>query len=71
MAMGSPLSAVMACLFMETLESGPIKEIIGRHTSWFRYVDDTLVILPRRTDVNLLLTRLNNIQSIVCNYIHI
>lgn len=63
MAMGSPLSAVMASLFMEVLESGPIREVIGRHVTWLRYVDDTLVILPRRTDTTRLLERLNSIHD--------
>ena len=61
--MGNPLSAVMASLFMEVLEEGPIKETIGNHVTWLRYVDDILVILPRRTDINTLLNRLNTIHN--------
>ncbi|XP_069990569.1 rhodopsin-like [Penaeus vannamei] len=49
--MGSPLSAVLACLFMETLESDHCKDIIGRHSTWLRYVDDVLVIVPRRNGI--------------------
>lgn len=46
LAMGSPLSAVLACLFLETLESDHYKDIIDRHSTWLRYVDDVLVIVP-------------------------
>ncbi|XP_069978475.1 uncharacterized protein [Penaeus vannamei] len=49
LAMGSPLSAVLACLFMETLERDRYKDKIGRHSTWLRYVDDVLVIVPRRS----------------------
>ena len=62
MAMGSPLSAVMASLFMETLEVGPIREIIGNHVTWLRYVDDTLVVLPRRANIQHILDGLNSIH---------
>ncbi|XP_069989501.1 uncharacterized protein [Penaeus vannamei] len=47
LAMGSPLSAVLACLFMETLERDHYRDIIGRHSTWLRYVDDVLVTVPR------------------------
>ena len=65
MAMGSPLSAVLACLFMESLESGPIRRVIGNHTPWFRYVDDTIVFINKRRNLNKLIEELNNIHPTI------
>jgi hypothetical protein len=63
LAMGSPLSAVLACLFMETLERDHYRDIIGRHSTWLRYVDDVLVIVPRRSCLHHTLTRLNSVHE--------
>ncbi|XP_076059674.1 uncharacterized protein LOC143036311 [Oratosquilla oratoria] len=52
LAMGSPLSAVMASLYMETLEVDKFIRIIGRGSKWFRYVDDILVIIPEESNIN-------------------
>ena len=60
LAMGSPLSPVLACLTMETLETTHYTNIIGRHNTWLRYVDDILVIVPRRTNLQDVLNRLNS-----------
>ena len=38
--MGSPLSPVMACLFMKVLETEKFLNIIGRNSTWVRYIDD-------------------------------
>ncbi|XP_069991692.1 uncharacterized protein [Penaeus vannamei] len=59
--MGSPLSAVLACLFMEMPERDHYSyDIIGRHSTWLRYVD-VLVIVPRRSCLNDMLTQLNSV----------
>ncbi|XP_047497117.1 uncharacterized protein LOC125044469 [Penaeus chinensis] len=63
LAMAFPLSAVMACLFMETLERDNYKDIIGRYSTWLRYVDDVLVIVPRRSCLHHILKRLNFVQE--------
>ena len=63
LAMGSPLSAVMASLFMETLETDEYVRIIGRDAKWYRYVDDVLVIVPQNTDVDNKLRRLNEVNK--------
>ena len=62
LAMGSPLSPILACLFMESLESSHFTNIIGHHNTWLRYVDDILVIVPRRTDLHDTLNRLNTVN---------
>ena len=65
MAMGSPLSAVLACMFMEVLESGPIEGILPPGTTWLRYVDDTWVAVPEGTNDSELLAALNAIHPTV------
>ena len=51
LAMGSPLSPVAACLFMEVLEESHFLKIIGNHSIWLRYVEDVLVVVPKVTDL--------------------
>ena len=62
-AMGSPVSAVVATLYMEffeelTLESAP------RHRFWKQYVDDTCCIMQRDA-VEPLLRHLNEVPSTI------
>ena len=52
LAMGSPLSAVMASLFVEKLEAEHYTQVIGLEAAWYRYVDDVLVILPQQADLD-------------------
>ena len=37
-------------------------EVVGPRVVWLRYVDDILVVVPRRTDLPALLTRLNAVH---------
>jgi len=62
LAMGSPLSAVLAQLFMETLEADHYRNIVGRNVVWLRYVDDILAVVPTRTNLPDLLHRLNAVH---------
>lgn len=50
-AMGSPLSAGLVQLFMETLEADHYRNIEGNNVAWLRYVDDTLTLLLTRTNL--------------------
>ena len=63
LAMGSPLSAVMASLYMESLEKDFFARIMGRGSHWYRYVDDVLVIMPSNANVNNKLRRLNMVNE--------
>jgi retron-type reverse transcriptase len=45
-AMGSPLSPVIANFFMEDFEKNAIEQATHKPVCWFRYVDDTFVICP-------------------------
>ncbi|XP_076031954.1 uncharacterized protein LOC143019858 [Oratosquilla oratoria] len=46
LAMGSPVSAILANLYMEMLETDKYMNIMGRGSTWLRYVDDIIAILP-------------------------
>lgn len=65
LAMGSPLSAVLAQLFMETLEQDHYKNIVGTASTWLRYVDDVLTILPSGTNAITLCNRLNTVHNTI------
>ena len=62
LAMGSPLSPVAACLFMETLEEEHFKEIMGTKTTWMRYVDDILLVIPENMNLESKLQELNAVH---------
>lgn len=60
--MGSPLSAVMASLFMETLESDRYKDISGRRSAWLCYTDNILLITPGRVDLDDILRKVSGVH---------
>jgi hypothetical protein len=45
-AMGSPLSLVIANFFMEDFENKATEQVTHKPVCWFRYVDDPFVIWP-------------------------
>ena len=63
LAMGSPLSPVAACLYMEMLEKEHFIPIMGPGTIWYRYVDDVLVVVPQETDLERNLEQLNAVEE--------
>lgn len=63
LAMGSPLSPVAACLYMEALEDSDFFKIMGSDSLWLRYVDDVLVIVPKTTDLEQKLRQLNEVNE--------
>ena len=60
--MGSPLSGVLACIYLEFLESGPFKYIIPNTARYFRYIDDILLIYPQDLDLHSITDKLNNVE---------
>ncbi|XP_076067678.1 uncharacterized protein LOC143040468 [Oratosquilla oratoria] len=58
--MGSPLSAVAACPFLETLEQEEYMNIIPNDSMWYRYVDDCLIVLHKDTNICDFISRLNH-----------
>ena len=57
--MGSPLSGVLANLFMETLEADHYLGIVGAHALWIRYADDVTLLVAVRVVTDDLAARLN------------
>ncbi len=49
--MGSPLSGVLACLYLEFLESQPFRDIFPNDIQYFRYIDDILIIYSKEHNV--------------------
>ena len=53
-AMGSPISAVVANLYMEFFDELALETALTRHRLWKRYVDDTFCILRKGSTEKLL-----------------
>ena len=63
-AMGSPLSPVIANFFMEEFESRAIEQASFKPKCWYRYVDDIFVIWPHGHDkLQGFLDHLNRLQE--------
>ena len=60
--MGSPLSGVLACIYLEFLEFGSFKYIIPNTVHYFRYIDHILLIYPQDLDLHSITDRLNNVE---------
>jgi len=59
--MGSPISSVIANIFMEHFEKEVLKKTFKKPEVWFRYVDDIFVIWRYgRTELHKFLIFLNN-----------
>ncbi|XP_076047208.1 uncharacterized protein LOC143028723 [Oratosquilla oratoria] len=63
--MGSPISAVAARLFIETLEKEEYMNIIPNDSKWYRYMDDCLLVLHKDTNISDILSRLNQVHPII------
>ena len=61
-AMGSPISPIVANLFMEDLETKALATSPAPPTLWKRYVDDTFIII-HRAEKNNFLQHLNSIDD--------
>ena len=60
--MGNPVSGVLACLFVEFLESGPFKYRLPSNPIYFRYIDDIFIFLPQNIKFEEITEKLNNIE---------
>ena len=60
--MGSPLSGVLASLYLEFLESQPFKHILSNHIQYFRYIGHILIIYPKEHNIPQILQKLNQIE---------
>ena len=63
LAMGSPLSPVAACLYLEKLEEEHYLGIMGPDTMWMRYIDDVLIVIPKDIDIEQKVQRLNTVDA--------
>ena len=59
--MGSPLSGVLACLYLELLESQPFKHILPDDIQYFRYIDDLLIIYNKEHNIPQIVQKLNQV----------
>jgi len=60
-AMGSPLSPVIANFFMEDFEEGVLNQATHKPTCWYRYVDDIFAIWPSgKASLSTFLVHLNS-----------
>ena len=62
-AMGSPLSPVAVCLYLEMLEERHFLNIMGQETVWLRYVDDVIIVCPEEMKLEEKLQSLNNVDA--------
>ena len=63
--MGSPLSCILACLFLEFLESKPFKSILIKNIYFFRYIDNILIIYPNKYNIETITNKLNVIEPTI------
>ena len=61
-AMGSPVSVIIANLVMENVEEGAMSTFLNPPKLWKRYVDDTFVII-KKTEVDEFHNHINNIEA--------
>ena len=62
--MGSPLSPLVANIFMEAFETEALENATMKPTHWFRFVDDTFVIWPNgQEELDKFLTYLNSLHE--------
>jgi hypothetical protein len=63
-AMGSPLSTVVADFFIEEFERRANERALHKPAYWFRYIDDTFVIWPHGQDkLAVFLDHLNGLHE--------
>jgi hypothetical protein len=62
--MGSPLSPVIACLYLESLERDKILPKIN-DCLWLRYVDDVLIMADSVDFINQIFQYINNIEETI------
>ena len=63
--MGNPLCRVLACLFLEFLESAPFKYRLLSNTTYFRYIDDIHIILPQNIKIEEITEKLNHVEPTI------
>ena len=62
LAMGSPLSPVLANIYMEHFEEMALGSTPVKPSMWLRYIDDTFILWPHQEDVKILMNHVNSIR---------
>ena len=62
LAMSSPLSPVLANIYMEYFEEMALGSTSLKPTMWLRYVDDTFILWPHQEDVQILFDHVNSFR---------
>ena len=61
--MGSPLSPILANIFLEFYERDKLSSVLDfDRNTWLRYVDDVFVILPNTTNIPQLIEQINSLH---------
>ena len=63
LVMSSPLSPVLANIYMEYFEEMPLGSTSLKLSLWLKRVDDTFILWPHQEDVQILLDHMNSIWS--------
>ena len=63
--MGSPLSAPLACIYLEFLEIDQLYKILPPDTHYYRYIDDALILHPDHIDLDNLVTKMNEVEETI------
>ena len=62
LAMGSPLSPVLANIYMEYFKEMTSGSTSLKPSMWLRYIEDTFILWPHQEDVQILLDHMNSIR---------
>ena len=62
LAMGSPLSPVLANIYMKYFEEMALGSTSLKPSMWLRYIDDTFILCPHQEDVQILFDHVNSIR---------
>ena len=62
LSMGSSLNGIIACLFLEFLESQPFKHLLPNDIHYFRYIDNLLIIYSKEHYIPFITHKLNQVE---------
>ena len=60
--MGSSLRGVLACLYLEFLESESFKHILPNDIQYFSYINDILIINAKEHNIPQIVQKLNQVE---------
>ena len=60
--MGSSLSGVLVCLYLEFLESQTFKHILPNDIPYFKYINNILIVYPKEHNIPQIVQKLNQVE---------